>query len=278
MFRRSSGSVAVAAALMLAGCSADSGPEAGDGNGLATALTDPDRFRVVDLSHSLDEQTPYWPTAPHGFRRQTLHEGETEEGFYFYLGRFATPEHIGTHMDAPAHFDADGAMLGEVPVERLIGPAVVIDVRDEAAENRDYALTRERVEAFEAEHGTIPEGAIVLLRTGWSRYWDDPAAFFGDDPEAKDWSPHFPSYGPDAARLLIERGVAVLGTDTASIDRGRSKNFGVHQLANGVGIPGIEGLANLGELPPTGATVIALPPRIARGSGGPVRVIALVPR
>lgn len=269
---------AFAAALILAGCTSDSEPAGDDRKPVATALTDSERFRLVDLTHPLDEETPYWPTAPHGFRRQTLHEGETEDGFYFYLGRFATPEHIGTHMDAPAHFSADGAMLGQVPVEQLIGPAVVIDVRKQARENRDYALTRERVEAFEAEHGTIPEGALVLLRTGWSRYWQDPAAFFGDNPEAQDWSPAFPGYGPGAARLLIERGVAILGTDTASLDPGRSERFEVHQLVNAAGIAGIEGLANLDELPATGTTVIALPPKIARGSGGPARVVALVPR
>ncbi len=235
--------------------------------------------RVVDLSHAYDEETIYWPTSPSEFELEVLHDGHAEGGYYYSANRFRTPEHGGTHLDAPVHF-AEGAQdAAEIPLVRLMGPAVVIDVTGQAAEDSDYRLTEERVRAFEEEHGAIPRNAFVLLRTGWSRHWPDKQAYLGDDTPGDASNLHFPSFGEAAARYLVqERGAAMLGVDTASIDYGQSTDFMVHRVAGEANVAGLENLINLEELPPTGAWVIALPMKIAGGSGGPVRAVAFVPK
>lgn len=232
---------------------------------------------VFDLSHIYDETTLYWPTSPSRFERTVLAHGPTEAGYFYSAGAVATPEHGGTHLDAPIHFAAEGRTADEIPLERLIGAAVVIDVHAAAEADPDHRLTVAEVEAWEAEHGPVPEGAIVLLRTGWSRHWPDTAAYLGDDTPGDASNLHFPSYGAEAARLLIEeRGVAALGVDTASIDPGASADFPVHRLAGERQVPGFENLTNLDALPATGAWVVALPMKIGGGSGGPLRAVALV--
>ena len=166
--------------------------------------------------------------------------------------------------------------------EEILGkkdaPAFVIDVSAQASSDRDYRLRPEDVLAFERRHGRIPAGAIVLLRTGWSRFWPDRMAYLGDDTAGDDSGLHFPSYGRAAAELLVEgRRVGAIGVDTASIDHGPSREFRVHRIAAAGNVPGLENLTNLDALPPTGATVIALPMKIEGGSGGPVRAIAVLP-
>jgi kynurenine formamidase len=237
------------------------------------------RLQMVDLTHPLDSTTLYWPTAPSQFRLERLAFGPTPGGFFYAANAFATPEHGGTHLDAPIHFHEGGAAADAVPLERLIAQAVVIDVADRAAADPDYRLTPEDVAGFERDHGSIPAGTIVLLRTGWSARWPDAKRYLGDDRRGDASNLHFPSYGVEAARLLVEqRRVAALGADVASIDYGRSTDFMVHRLAAAQGVPGLENLTNLDRLPPTGAVVVALPIKIAGGSGGPARVVALVPR
>ena len=168
--------------------------------------------------------------------------------------------------------------MEQIPLERLIAPAVVIDVTAQAAKDRDYRATRDDVLAFEKTHGRIAPGTIVLLRTGWSRHWPDAKAYLGDDTPNDASKLSFPSYGADAARLLVEeRQAAALGIDTASIDYGRSTDFQVHRIAAAANVPGLENLTGLDRLPPRGALVIALPMKIEGGSGGPVRAVALVP-
>jgi kynurenine formamidase len=235
--------------------------------------------RVIDLTHAFDKNTVYWPTSPSGFELKALHKGPTARGFYYSAYAFCAPEHGGTHLDAPVHF-AEGVWSGsDIPVERFIGPAFVIDVSENAKENRDYTLTVEDVTMFEAEHGQIPPGAIVLLRTGWGSRWPDRLAYLGDNKPGDASNLHFPSFGPEAAGFLIrERRVGMIGVDTASIDPGTSQDFPVHRLAAANNVAGLENLANLDELPPVGAMVIALPMKIAGGSGGPVRAIALAPK
>lgn len=233
---------------------------------------------IVDLSHTYDGTTLYWPTSPSRFERAVLAHGPTEAGYFYSAGAVATPEHGGTHLDAPIHFAAEGWTADEIPLERLIGPAVVIDVGAAAEADPDHRLTVTELEGWEAEHGRVPEGAIVLLRTDWSRRWPDAMAYLGDDTPGDASDLHFPSYGAEAARLLIEeRGVAALGVDTASIDHGASADFPVHRLAGERQVPGFENLTNLDALPATGAWVVALPMKIGGGSGGPLRAIALVP-
>lgn len=253
------------------------GPPAVDAAG-DEALPDLGAYRVVDLTHAYNEDTIYWPTSPSGFELEVLHAGPTEGGYYYSANRFCTPEHGGTHLDAPVHFAKGAHDAAQIPIERLVAPAVVIDVTEEAGENPDYRLTPERVRSFESEHGRIPADSIVLLRTGWSSRWPDKTAYLGDDTPGDASNLHFPSFGENAARLLVEeREIAVLGVDTASTDYGQSRDFMVHRVAGKANVPGLENLTNLDELPPKGAWVVAMPMKIAGGSGGPARVIALVP-
>src|SRR5690606_30167439 len=133
-------------------------------------------------------------------------------------------------LDAPIHFSEGGRTAEQIPLEQLIAPAVVIDISKQAAADRDYRLTRNDVEAFEREHGRIAPRTIVLLRTGWDRHWPDPKAYLGDDTPGDASKLSFPSYGEEAATLLVEeRNVGALGVDTASIDYGRSTDFRVHR-------------------------------------------------
>jgi kynurenine formamidase len=205
--------------------------------------------------------------------------GETPGGYFYSANAFAAPEHGGTHLDAPIHFAAGRHTADRIPLERLVAPAVVSDVAERAARDPDYRLTTDDVAAWERAHGRIPAGAIVLLRTGWGTRWPDRKAYLGDDTPGDASRLHFPSFGAEAARLLVrERRVAAIGADVASIDHGQSADFPVHRLAAAANVPALENLAALDELPATGAVVIALPMKIEGGSGGPVRVIALVPR
>jgi len=236
-------------------------------------------YDVVDLTHPLNDEAVFWPTSRSRFALEQLAYGETDGGWFYSANAFSTPEHGGTHLDAPIHFDAKGQTVDQVPLARLMGAAVVIDIRTQVASDPDYRLTADDVAAFESEHGTIPPAAIVLLRTGWSDRWPDVKAYLGDDTPGDASNLHFPSFGPDAAAVLVKaREVAVLGVDGASIDYGASTNFMVHRIAASSNVPGLENLTNLDRLPPTGAVVIALPTKIEGGSGGPVRVVALVPR
>lgn len=233
---------------------------------------------LVDLTHTYDDSTVYWPTSPSKFELKELAYGETPGGYFYSSYSVCTPEHGGTHLDAPIHFGAGQQTVDQVPLDRLLGPAVVIDVAPQAAADADYLLSAEDVSTWEAEHGPVPEGAIVLLRTGWGSRWPDAAAYLGDDTPGDASNLHFPSYGEDAAQLLVnERKVAVLGVDTASIDHGPSTDFLTHRVAAAADVPGLENVANLDRLPPTGAYVIALPMKIGGGSGGPVRIVALLP-
>jgi kynurenine formamidase len=234
---------------------------------------------LVDLTWPYDEQTLYWPTSPSAFELKQLAYGPTPGGWFYSSYAICTPEHGGTHLDAPIHFAEGKTTTDRIPLERLIAPAVVIDVADRAAANPDYRLTAADVRAWEVQHGTIDAGTIVLLRTGWGSRWPNRKAYFGDDTPGATDNLHFPSYGEDAARLLIEeRRVAVIGVDTASIDYGQSRDFIVHRIANGADVPGLENIAHLDRLPARGAWVIALPMKIAGGSGGPVRIVGLISR
>ena len=234
--------------------------------------------KVVDLTHAFDSTTLYWPTSPTKFELTTLTSGMTDGGWFYSANSFCAPEHGGTHMDAPIHFGRGQKTADQIAVRQLVAPAIVIDVAGAASEDPDYRLSLGDVRACEKKHGTIPGGAIVLLRTGWSRHWPDRRRYLGDDTPGDASNLHFPSYGADAARFLVhERRVGALGVDTASIDPGASKDFPVHRICAEANVPGLENLDALGEVPERGAWVVALPMKIAGGSGGPLRAIALVP-
>ena len=236
-------------------------------------------YRLVDLTHAYSSKTVYWPTSPTTFSLERLAYGKTDGGYFYSANSLCTPEHGGTHLDAPVHFAEGQRTAEQIPLEQLIAAAAVIDVTARAGADRDYRLLPADVEQFEKQHGRIPPGTIVLLRTGWSRYWPDAKAYMGDDTPGDASKLSFPGFGAEAATLLVkERRVAALGIDTASIDYGKSTDFMVHRIAAAENVPGFENLTNLDQLPPTGATVAALPMKIQGGSGGPLRAIAFVRR
>lgn len=233
--------------------------------------------RTVDLTHAFGPRTLYWPTATSGFTLERQSYGTTPGGWFYSSNAFCAPEHGGTHLDAPIHFFEGRQTADQVPLERLVAPAVVIDVRDRTASDPDYRLTADDVLGWERRHGRISPGTIVLLHTGWGAFWPDRRRYFGDDTPGDASRLHFPSYGEEAARLLVqERRVAALGVDAASIDYGQSTDFRVHRVAAEANVPGLENLANLDRLPPRGALLVALPMKIEGGSGGPLRAIALL--
>jgi kynurenine formamidase len=241
-------------------------------------LSDLARATVVDLSHPFDEKTLYWPTSPTSFELKKLSSGQTPGGWFYAANSLCTPEHGGTHLDAPIHFDRDGKTIDRIPLRQLVAPAVVIDVSAKATADPDYRLSVEDVRSWEKRHGAIPAGAIVLLRTGWAKRWPDRKQYMGDDTPGDASKLHFPSYGKESAEYLIgQRHVGALGLDTASIDAGASKDFIVHRIAAAAGVPGLENLTSLDQVPEVGAWVVALPMKIGNGSGGPLRAVALVP-
>ena len=244
-----------------------------------TASTDLDRFRVVDLSHAFDEQTIYWPTAE-GFRLKVDSKGWTPKGYYYEANSYCSAEHGGTHIDAPIHFAEGARTLDQIPLEQLIGPGVVVDVSAACEKDRDHQVNVGELEMWERSHGRIPRGGIVLLRTGFGRFWPERVRYLGTDERGPDAVPklHFPGLDPAAARWLVEeRGIGAVGLDTASIDHGQSKTFESHQLLFHANVPALENVAALEELPATGFQVVALPMKIRGGSGGPVRIAALLP-
>ena len=235
-------------------------------------------YRLVDLSHAYDDDTLYWPTSPTHFEKDELAYGETPGGWFYSAFSVSTPEHGGTHLDAPIHFHADGMSTEQIPLQNLVGNAVVIDVTGQAAADRNYRLTVDDVLFFEKHHGRIRSDDIVLMRTDWDQFWPDAKGYLGDDTAGDASNLQFPGYGAEATRLLVEdRGVRVLGIDTASIDFGKSQDFIAHRIGAAQNVSNLENLTNLRHLPPTGATVIALPMKITGGSGGPARVIAMIP-
>jgi len=236
-----------------------------------------DVSKVVDLSYSFGPDTIYWPNGESFELKRTSFE-HTPQGYWYAANDMCLPEHGGTHMDAPLHFAEGKRSSEQVPLASCIGPAVVIDVRDRAAADRDYRLQVDDIRAWEQRHGQIPRGAIVVLFSGWGRYWGDKKVYLGTDKQLDLANLHFPGLSREAARLLVdERDIAAVGVDTASLDHGPSQDFIVHRIINGANKPGFENLANIDQLPASGATIVALPMKITGGSGGPARVIAILP-
>jgi kynurenine formamidase len=236
-----------------------------------------DAGRLVELTHPFDEQTIYWPSA-RPFTLQRVAHGPTAGGWWYAANDFCAAEHGGTHLDAPIHFAEGRWTADEVPLDRLVGPAVVLDIAAAAARDPDALLAWRDVEAFEAEHGRIADGTIVLVRTGWAQRWTDRARYLGTDAPGDTAHLHFPGVGEEAAlRLTTARRIRAIGIDTASIDHGPSRDFRAHRALANANVPIFENLAGLAALPPRGATLIGLPMRIRGGTGGPLRAIALLP-
>lgn len=232
---------------------------------------------IVDLTYSFDESTIYWPTAER-FALEVVSEGETDFGWYAAKS-FCAAEHGGTHLDAPIHFAAGARTSAEIPLEDLIGEAIVVDVTASAAVDRDLEIGAGAFDAWESAHGPIPARAIVLLRTGWGERWPDPVRYLGTAARGQGAVAdlHFPGLSEAGAIWLVERGVRAVGIDTASIDRGQSTDFRAHRVLAAANVPIFENVASLDRVVVKGATVIALPMKIAGGTGGPLRIVALQP-
>ena len=234
---------------------------------------------LIDLSHAYGDETLFWPTADR-FVLEPVADGVTTGGYYYAANRFAMEEHGGTHIDAPRHFAEERWTVDEIPLEKLIGPAAVVDVSRPAAEDADYQITVADLEAWERDHGAIPSGGILLLRTGFAAGWPDAERYLGtaERGEAAVARLHFPGLHPDAARWLVEvRTIGAVGIDTASIDFGQSTGFESHRTLFEANVPAFENLRQLERLPAIGAIVIALPMKIRGGSGAPLRAVAIVP-
>ncbi|MEP7274581.1 MAG: cyclase family protein [Acidobacteriota bacterium] len=236
-----------------------------------------DESKVIDMTHSFDEQTIYWPTAqPFHWEKEAW--GQSAGGYWYSAGRYSASEHGGTHLDSPIHFGEGKSTIDQIPLSRLMGPAVVIDITAACASAPDYQLTAADITAWEQAHGEIPAGAIVLVKTGWSKFWPDRKRYLGSDVPGDTANLHFPGLSREAAEFLAKkREIDGLGIDTASMDPGSSMDFIAHQILNGANIYGLENVANLEQLPAKGATLLALPMKIKGGTGGPVRIIAFLP-
>jgi kynurenine formamidase len=232
----------------------------------------------IDLSHDFSDKTLYWVTAE-PFKRTTVAEGVTDQGFYYSAYNYSAAEHGGTHIDAPVHFAEGKKTVDKLEPNELIAPRVKIDVSAKAATARDYQVTIDDIKAWESEHGKIPEWSIILLHTGFSSRWPNANEYLGTDQKGPGAvrELHFPGLHPDAAKWLVEnRKFKAIGIDTASIDHGQSSTFGSHVALMTNNIPAFENVANLDMLPATGFYVIALPMKIKGGSGAPLRIIASI--
>jgi kynurenine formamidase len=239
----------------------------------------PIQGRFVDLTHPFNEQTIYWPTE-NGFRLEKGAAGVTERGYFYSANRFAAAEHGGTHIDAPIHFFADRDTVDRIPLERLINRGVVVDVSSACAANRDYQVQVADLRAWEERQGRTVAESIVLIRTGWGNRWPNRQDYLGTARLGQEAVAelHFPGLHPDAARWLVEqRAVRSVGIDTASIDYGQSTHFETHVLLCRHNVPAFENVANMEQLPDHSFTLIALPMKIQGGSGGPLRIIAVLP-
>lgn len=235
------------------------------------------KSKVIDLTYNFDEQTIYWPTAQ-PFKWEKEAWGESAGGYWYTAARYAASEHGGTHLDSPIHFGKGKNTIDEIPLSQLIGAAVVIDIAPRCAQNPDYVMRVSDVTDWEKKHGAVPEGAIVLVHTGWGKYWPNKKQYLGSDTPGDTTHLHFPGISREAANYLTtQKRISGIGIDTASIDCGQSKDFIAHQIFNGANIYGLENVANLERLPAVGATLIVLPMKIKGGTGGPVRIIAVLP-
>jgi kynurenine formamidase len=235
--------------------------------------------KIIDLTHDFSEETVYWVTAKE-FDLEEVAKGPTPQGFYYSANNLSGAEHGGTHIDAPIHFAENRQSVNEIPLEKLIGNAIKIDVKENALEDRDYLISIEDFKNWEtSQNMQIPDGSIVLLETGYSKFYPDKIEYLGTDQRGPDAIKllHFPGLSPEAAKWLVEkRNINAIGLDTPSIDYGQSTGFESHVTLLSKNIPAFENLTNLDQLPLKDFLVIALPMKIKDGSGGPLRIVAIV--
>ncbi|MGH2978899.1 MAG: cyclase family protein [Solirubrobacterales bacterium] len=225
---------------------------------------------VIDLTQPLGPDTVLWPGST-PFAAEVRADPRTSGS---YARDLRLPEHSGTHLDAPSHFAPGGIHAGDIPPARLVGTCAVIDVRKFCRNDPAFTLEREHVEEVERRDGPIEPGSAVLLWTGWEDRRGDPDLYLGGPTEV---DLAFPGFGLSGAETLLERDAVGLGIDTLGIDPGHAHDFPVHHLTLGAGLWHLEGLVNLGALPPRGATLVVGALRLVEGSGTPARVFALLP-
>ncbi len=227
---------------------------------------------IIDLTYPLNSNNAYWPGPSYSpFKYKTV---ATLKNNGVFSGTYSTPEHLGTHIDAPNHFENNQLSVDKLKLENLIGHAAVIDISTKTERNADYQLTVEDIILWEKLNGQIQDGSIVLLNTGWWKKWNDYDKYKNAD---EDNELHFPGYSKDAARFLIEkRNIRGIGIDTLSADYGISTDFAVHHIINGAHKYILENVANLDKLPPKGAILIIAPIKIEGGSGGQARIWAIL--
>ena len=236
-----------------------------------------DETKIVDLTYDFDDKTIYWPTAK-AFQWEKESWGKSAGGYWYAAARYSASEHGGMHLDAPVHFGEGKSATDEIPLSRLVGSAVVIDISKVCEKEPDYRLTVDDIAIWEKSNGMIPADSIVLVRTGWGKFWPDKKKYLGTDKPGDVENLHFPGISREAAETFVQqRKIDGVGIDTASMDYGQSKDFIVHQILNGANIYGLENIANLERLPARGAGLIALPMKIKGGTGGPARIIAVLP-
>jgi kynurenine formamidase len=243
---------------------------------VAVSIQAADAQKLIDLTHPFDDQTVYWPTED-GFKLIREAAGITERGYYYAANRFMCAEHGGTHIDAPIHFFERGKPVDQISLERLIGPGACVDVSQKCAADHDYQVTVEDFQKWETDNIASLDHRIVLIRTGFGRYWPDRKKYLGTAEQGKAAVAklHFPGLDPSAADWLVtKRRVRMVGIDTASIDHGQTQDYPTHQRLFRDAVPALENVAALDKLPPDKFTVIALPMKIKGGSGAPCRVVA----
>jgi kynurenine formamidase len=236
--------------------------------------------RMLDLTHTFDTKTIYWPTED-GFKLLPEAAGVTEQGYYYAANRFMCAEHGGTHIDAPIHFFKGGQTVDQVPLARLVGPGACVDVSRKCAADRDYQVTVEDFAAWEKANSASLADRIVLIRTGFGRFWPDRAKYLGTAEQGKAAVAklRFPGLDPAAADWLVSRRrIRMVGIDTASIDHGQTQNYPTHQRLFRDGVPALENVAAMDGLPADGFTLFALPMKIGGGSGAPCRIVAVLPK
>ena len=232
----------------------------------------------IDLSYDFSDKTLYWPTA-NTFKFDTAFNGVTPGGFYYEAYNYRAAEHGGTHLDAPSHFAKGKWSIDQIPLERLTGESVVIDVSAKALKDADYLISVADVEGWEKTNGKLADDIIILFRTGYGLFYPDAKKYLGTDERGPDAVAklHFPGIHPDLASWLVKnRKIKAVGLDVASVDYGQSKDFKTHQILYGENICGFENVANLDKLPVKGTFIIALPMKIKNGSGGPLRIVAIL--
>jgi kynurenine formamidase len=236
-----------------------------------------DQKKLVDMTYPFAAGTLHWPTAK-PFQLDKVNEGRTPQGFWYSSYNYSASEHVGTHLDAPFHFAEGKWTTEQIPLVNLIGPGVVIDLRRKAETDRDYLLQVADIVAWEKRYSRIPKGSIVIMYTGWGRYWGDRKRYFGTDAAGDTENLHFPGFSKETAEFLVkQRAVKAVGIDTPSIDHGPSRDFTAHQIFGGANVPIFENVAALDRLPAKGATIYAIPMKIKGGSGAPLRIFAVLP-